>query len=268
MTLLHCFDGFIEDATELLVFVLHSGRLKYLVDRKWHQSPTSWTPDTPLFRIKICGITTPEDALAAVRADVDALGLNFYPHSKRYLSVEDAMGVVRVIPSQVTRVGVFVNASLDQINAASQMLALDWIQLHGNESPEFISQLPAGVPLIRACRMDRHGLQTVLDDLRLCQKAGRVPDAVLIDAQVAGAYGGTGIQADWAALVGWRNVFGSIPLVLAGGLNSDNVAAAINQVDPVAVDTASGVESVPGRKDPECMRQFVAAARSCLRVEG
>lgn len=217
-----------------------------------------------MFHIKICGITNPEDALAAARAGADALGFNFYPGSRRYLSIQDATDVVRVIPPQVARVGVFVNARAEQIVAAVERLALDWIQLHGNESPEYVSSLPVEVPLIRVCRVGRRGLPAVVDDLRLCREAGRVPDAVLIDAQVTGEYGGTGTQADWAALVGWRSALKSVPLVLAGGLEPGNVAAAIGLVAPVAVDTASGVESAPGRKDRKRMRQFVVAAQGCL----
>jgi len=214
-----------------------------------------------MFHIKICGITNPEDALAAVHAGADALGLNFYPDSRRYLPVEEAAEVVCVIPSQVARVGVFVNASTEQIVSAVSRLALDWVQLHGNETPEFPSRMPSEIPLMRACRMGPRGLADVVDDLRRCREAGRVPDAVLIDARVPGEYGGTGARADWQALAGWRDVLGTIPLVLAGGLEPGNVAEAIVRVAPVAVDTASGVESTPGRKDRQRMRQFVMAVR-------
>ncbi len=217
-----------------------------------------------MFHIKICGITNPEDAVAASHAGADALGFNFYPGSKRYLTLQNAVDVVRVVPTRVARVGVFVDARAEQIVAAVERLALDWVQLHGNEPPEFVSCIPAEVLLMRACRMGPQGLPDVEEDLRRCRAAGRVPDAVLIDAQVAGEYGGTGMQADWEALVDWRSKLESVPLVLAGGLKPENVAVAIGLVAPAAVDTASGVESAPGRKDPQCMQQFVAAARAAV----
>jgi phosphoribosylanthranilate isomerase len=218
-----------------------------------------------MFQIKICGIKNPADALAAIDAGVDALGLNFYPPSKRYLSIKDAVGVVDVIPPQVARVGVFVNAPRAQISQAIEMLSLDWVQLHGSETPEFLACLPASIRLIRACRTGKGGLSAVVDDLHRCREAGRVPDAVLIDALVAGEFGGTGAQADWDSFMDWENVIGPIPLILAGGLEAGNVIAAIDQVAPTGVDTASGVESSPGCKDPERMRQFVTAARYALK---
>ena len=127
-----------------------------------------------MFRIKICGITTPEDALAASDAGAEALGLNFYPQSKRYVTSEQAKQIAAVIPSGVDRVGVFVNASREMIARAIDSCALDWVQLHGSEGPEFIAALPPDVQVLWAFRQHVLGLEGIAADLHRCQELGRL----------------------------------------------------------------------------------------------
>lgn len=216
------------------------------------------------FRIKICGVTKAEDARAAVEAGSDAIGLNFYPESSRYLELRDAFGIHRhTLGSEVDRVGVFVNAEDTWVRERIYDVHLDAIQLHGDEPPEFLSQLP-DFPIIRARRMDERGVAALAEDLAACEAAGRLPDAVLVDAMTPGRYGGTGETVSWAGLADYRKWLGDVPLILAGGLTPDNVAEAIRMVRPAGVDVASGVESSPGVKDHEKIRRFVDAARDAF----
>jgi len=240
-----------------------------------------------MFRIKICGITRPEDALAVASSGADAIGLNFCQQSPRFVSADRARKIAAATGGSLAKVGVFANATSGEIDRLCGAVGLDWVQLHGDEPPELLSELGAQ-KILRAFRLDDRGLGPIADYLDACRVAGRMPDAVLVDAHVAGQYGGTGRTVDWQALTNsnrdpaatesasrlaigdrpadgvdskWRR---GLPLVLAGGLTPDNVAEAIRTVRPDAVDTASGVESAPGLKDPDRCKRFIAAAREAL----
>lgn len=225
-------------------------------------------PASP-FQAKICGITRAIDLIEAVNAGADAVGLNFYPKSSRYLSAErrdelfDVLGKTEKLPftlnSPLQTVGVFVNATVGEIQARVDDCLLSAIQLHGDEPPEFLAQLPQ-LPIVRARRLDEQGLAPIAADIEACRRAGRVPDAVLVDALTPGQYGGTGETLTWAELVDHSKFLGEMPLILAGGLTPENVGDAIRTVRPMGVDTASGVESAPGVKDHEKVKQFVDAA--------
>ncbi len=200
-------------------------------------------------RVKVCGITRREDALAAVEAGVDAIGLVFYPPSPRCVSVEQAAAIVRELPPFVTSVGLFVNADAETIAEVVGEVQIDLIQFHGNECPDYCATHAR--PWIRALRMK--------DDIDLAAEAARFADArgLLLDAYRPGVPGGTGETFDWsripAALAG--------RIVLAGGLDPDNVEQAVRQVRPFAVDVSGGVEAAPGIKDSDKMRRFVQAVR-------
>jgi phosphoribosylanthranilate isomerase len=216
-----------------------------------------------MFRIKICGITRPEDALAALAAGADAVGLNFYPQSARFVGQEQARRIAAAVPAGVARVGVFVNAAADEILQTFDRTPLDLIQLHGDEPPELLCRL-RDRPIVRVFRVGSGGLAAALEYLDRCRQLGAVPRVVLADAEAGRAYGGTGELADWSALGGYPAADWHPPLILAGGLTPENVAEAICSVRPAGVDTASGVESSPGVKDAELMKRFVEAARNAL----
>lgn len=216
-----------------------------------------------MFRIKICGITTVEDAQLTADAGADAIGLNFYAKSPRAIGLEQAQAIARVLPSTVVKVGLFVNASVEQIVHSFEAVPLDLIQLHGDEPPELLAAL-AGRPILRAFRLTEAGLSPVAAYLAACRQLGCTPHAVLLDAYRPGHYGGTGETADWSAAASYVAEATPPPLVLAGGLTSENVAEAIRRVRPTAVDTASGVEAKPGRKDPARLRAFIQAARQAF----
>ncbi len=224
-----------------------------------------------MFHIKICGITTVEDARLVALAGADAIGLNFFPPSPRFIEVSTARQIIKGLPSHVKKVGLFVNATHEQISEIAQELSLDLIQLHGDEPPEFLR--PIELPIMKAFRIDERGLQPVVDFVIECRALGRVPKLCLLDAFKTGQYGGTGVMLDWKKLateisaLSLQTAIDSHlfpPLILSGGLNSSNVAEAILTVRPVGVDTASGVESSPGRKDPTLVQAFVSSAKSAL----
>ncbi len=219
----------------------------------------------PPFRIKICGVTTAADAAMVARAGADAVGLNFYPQSKRYVTPENAAAIVVALPAGIVTVGVFVNASLDEIAQTLKRAPVDAIQLHGDEPPEFLKQL-AVRPIIRALRFGNDGGQAMDRFIDRCRELSYTPDSLLIDSYTAGEYGGTGATADWDAILQWKTQRAILPpLVLAGGLTPVNVAAAIRTVRPSAVDTASGVESSIGVKDERLVYEFVAQAQRAFK---
>jgi phosphoribosylanthranilate isomerase len=212
-----------------------------------------------VFQIKICGIRYPEDLPQIAAAGADAVGLNFYPLSKRYLAPDDAAAVAAAVPKGVARVGVFVNASAREMLAAAERYGLDYLQLHGDEPPQQLAELRAW-PVIKAFRFGQ-GWTPIEQYLADCKRYGAQPVAVLIDAPgTGGSYGGTGTLANWQALVDWRSHI-NLPLILAGGLTPVNVAEAMKIVRPSAVDTASGVESVDCHKCAVATRNFVASAQ-------
>lgn len=220
-----------------------------------------------MFTIKICGVTTVDDARAVAAAGADAIGINFYAHSPRFVPLERAQHVAAVIPRGVVRVGLFVNAPAEAVCGAFDALGLDLIQLHGDEPPEFLAGLGAR-PVMRAFRVGSEGVKPVAAYLERCRELGTLPALALVDARRPGQYGGTGQTADWDALANERAMLGDVPLVLAGGLTPENVATAIYRVRPTAVDTASGVETKPGHKDADAVRRFVAAAREAFANVG
>lgn len=202
--------------------------------------------------IKICGVTTPEDARFALDCGADALGLNFYPKSPRFLTPERAEELIRALPAFATTVGVFVTDSAAMIRTTATRFGLRAVQTY-SDAPIAVDFFPAAqIPAFRV--KDAETLATV----RHCVKIVR-PAAILIDSYVVGELGGTGHRAPWELLAGFD---AGVPLILAGGLTPDNVAEAIRVVRPWGVDVASGVESAPGRKDPGRVRAFVQAVRS------
>jgi phosphoribosylanthranilate isomerase len=200
-------------------------------------------------KIKICGIKTISDALAAMDAGADLIGFNFYPKSPRYIEVgrcRDIMSVMRKY-GHMTYVGVFVNASVATICSTMETLGLSLAQLHGDETPEMLAVLNG-----KAFKAFR-GVPPSLDGF-----VREEAPALLVDASVKGAYGGTGVIADWDRAAELARQY---PLLLAGGLTPENVSEAVSQVQPWGVDVASGVESAPGEKDAGKMKAFVQAAR-------
>jgi phosphoribosylanthranilate isomerase len=183
------------------------------------------------------------------------------------LPLERAQHVAAIVPKGVLKVGLFVNAPAEAICGAYDALGLGLIQLHGDEPPEFLTELGMR-PVMRAFRVGNDGLKPVADYLERCRVLGAPPALVLLDAHRDGQYGGTGTKADWDRIANERELLGDVPLVLAGGLTPDNVAQAIYRVRPAAVDTASGVETSPGNKDGDAVRRFVAAARDAFEQLG
>lgn len=205
--------------------------------------------------VKICGLTTLEDTLAAIDFGADYLGFNFYAQSPRYLSYEKAKRIFEEIPPNIPKVGVFVNEEYENIVDLSQLLGLDYLQFHGDESPEFCNQM--GYPWWKAIRLE--------NDADLEKITQYESECILIDAFVRGQYGGTGEKPDWDLAKRVKNMGKKI--FLAGGLNPENVALAIATVQPYAVDVASGVESKPGKKDLKKMEDFISKAKhSHLRL--
>ena len=219
-----------------------------------------------MFQVKICGITSVEDARAVAEAGADAIGLNFYEPSPRYVDMKQAECILATLPDRVVKVGVFVNSSVQKVIHTFDKLRLDVIQLHGDEPPPMLGLL-GGRPVVRAFRCRESGLEPVTDYLAKCRDLGCLPDAVLLDAYYPGRYGGTGHLVDWDMIGPSRGQFGDTKLVLAGGLNAANVRQAIVTVRPLAVDIASGVEFGPGVKDHEQVRAFVAAAKAAFDHE-
>ena len=200
--------------------------------------------------VKICGITNSEDAEAAVNAGANALGFIFYPRSPRAVTLTQASSICRTLPGHVARVGVFVNASPNEVHEASAVCGLNILQFHGDESPEYCGQF--GLMTMKAFRVrDRETLATL---------PRFATHAWLLDAYNPVQLGGSGETFDWQLAVA-ANQLGR-PIFLAGGLTPENVAQAIQQVKPFGVDVSSGVEIAPGRKDHERIRAFVAASKS------
>ena len=223
-----------------------------------------------MFRIKICGVTNVHDAIAAVDAGADAIGLNFYEKSSRYIDESQSITIDEALPETCLRVGVFVNSTLERIcRLCRDRPDAYWMaQLHGDESLELIRNVYAQRDVVQVIRL-RSGerpidISSALEEY--VSVTGRRPHAILLDAATTDSYGGTGLTLSWpraaqyrAQLDGWN-----ISLILAGGLTPDNVAEAIRIVRPHGVDVASGVESAPGKKDPIKVRDFIAAARAAL----
>lgn len=208
-------------------------------------------------RIKICGMTRPEDARAATDCGADAIGMIFYAGSARAVTVDQAAGVAAVVPPFVTIVALFVNEPATSIRRILDNVPVDLIQFHGDESADFCQQF--GRPWIKALRV-----KPSLDIAGECARFSSAR-AVLLDAWQQDEPGGTGKTFDW----GLAPQDLSLPLVLAGGLDESNVGEAISTLHPGAVDVCSGVERSPGIKDAHKIRRFIAAVRAAdLEMEG
>ncbi|MGQ0555271.1 MAG: phosphoribosylanthranilate isomerase [Nitrospiraceae bacterium] len=203
-------------------------------------------------KIKICGITSVEDADVAVKAGADALGFVMYPKSPRWVEPTVARSIIAGLPPFVLPVGVFVNEEADRVRALMDECGFALAQLHGDESALYCQNL--GRPALKALRLKDRGTF-----LALAEFQGRANvRGVLIDAFSDQAYGGTGQTVDWTLA---QEAARSIPIILAGGLTPTNVAEAIAQVRPYGVDVSSGVEQSPGKKDPNKVKGFIQAAR-------
>lgn len=203
-----------------------------------------------MVRIKICGITNPEDARLASELGADALGFIFHAASPRRVAAEAARQIIRQLPPFVLSVGVFVDEEAAVVRDLAARVGLDWVQLHGRESPEYCRSL--GLRVLKGLRIEAESSLGALAEYR------DAVQAFLLDTYKAGQAGGTGETFDWQ-LARRAQAFGAI--VLAGGLTPANVAQAIEVARPQAVDVASGVEAAPGKKDPEKLRDFFAAVR-------
>jgi phosphoribosylanthranilate isomerase len=201
-----------------------------------------------MIRVKICGITRLEDALHAVRSGADALGFVFHEASPRNISPEQAASIISALPPFVQAVGLFVNANCEFVNATADLCRLDLIQLHGDEPPEYCGLITRRV--IKAFRVKEITCIEPIGNYRV--------SGILLDAFSPKAYGGTGLTFNWEIALA-AGKFG--PVILAGGLNPDNVRLAVEKVAPYGVDVSSGVETAPGRKDPEKVKEFIRLAK-------
>ncbi len=201
-------------------------------------------------QVKICGITNQEDALAAAQCGSAALGFIFYPPSPRYIKPEDAKIIIGSLPDKLVKIGVFVNEKPQEIKRVMEYCALDMIQLHGDESPEYCRQFPAAV-IIKAIELKNNDdvIRTLDYDVA----------AILVDNRHAGLYGGTGKKSNWDLACRIKD---KKPLILSGGLNADNIAEALKSVAPAALDINSGVEKSPGIKDHKKLAQIFDIIRT------
>jgi phosphoribosylanthranilate isomerase len=196
-----------------------------------------------IVKVKICGLTSYRDAAAAIDFGADLLGFNFYPGSPRYLTLEQASGIINRLPAFANVVGLFVNAPLDQIQETINQCQLDWVQLHGDEDTRFCQSLSSiNVKTMKAIR--------VKDKTDIARVNDYFTDAILLDAFHPEKYGGTGLTFDW-------NVIGNIDkrIFLAGGINPENAVKAV-QLGIYGIDVCSGVESSPGKKDRKKMKKL------------
>jgi phosphoribosylanthranilate isomerase len=200
--------------------------------------------------VKICGITNSDDGLAAAEAGADAIGLMFFEQSPRNVSLQTASEIANRLPPYIIKVGVFVNPSEEMVMRAISECGLNILQFHGEETPDFCQLFP--VMTIKAFRVKNAESLTALPDYQT--------DAWLLDAYVADKLGGTGAKFNWELAITAQKL--GRPIFLAGGLTPENVADAVRQVQPYAVDVSSGVESAPGKKDHAKVRAFIAAAKS------
>jgi len=207
-----------------------------------------WVP-----KVKICGITNAEDAAIAVSAGVDALGFVFYRKSPRYIEPPLAKRIIAALPPLITPVGVFVNEELKVVRDLMDGCGLALAQLHGDETAAYCQEL--GRPVLKAIRVKDRG-----SFLALAEFQGRAGvRGFIVDTYSQEAYGGTGQPMDWSLAA---EASKAASILLAGGLTPDNVAQAIQAVRPYGVDVSSGVESIPGEKDPRKVRAFVQAVRN------
>ena len=202
-------------------------------------------------RVKICGITTVEDCSMAVRAGADAIGLIFYKKSARFLEMLKAREIMRVMPPFVSSVALFVDPQPDQVSDVIQSVQPDLLQFHGNESVEFCEQFEKNY--IKAIRVHKN-----IDLIQLSEYYSSAK-GLLLDSFVEGEKGGTGVTFDWDLIPEGL----SCPIILAGGLNPNNVGMAISKVKPWAVDVSSGIEASPGVKDINKIKAFFQGVKRC-----
>jgi phosphoribosylanthranilate isomerase len=207
-----------------------------------------------MLRVKICGLTTPQDAEAAIEFGADALGFNFFPGSKRYVRIETAGDWIAALPDDVEKVGILVNPSWKEAKAVAGTAGITALQLHGAETPEFCRRLmEEGIRFEKALPVtDAHSVANVPNFFTR---------TLLLDSGGMGDYGGTGQTFPWEIARDFVQANPSLRVVLAGGLTPENVADAVAMVRPFGVDVTSGVESSPGRKNHGRLRTFIAAAR-------
>lgn len=201
-------------------------------------------------KIKICGITNKQDAVAAAELGVDMMGFVFYPKSKRYIDPVIAEDIINELPAGIEKVGVFVDAPKEDIIRIAEDARLTMFQFHGNETPDFCGLFRDRHKIIKAFRLKTEKDLEKINDYNV--------DFVLLDTYKADLKGGTGTVFNWKMLEGFEILR---PMILSGGLNPDNVSAAISQVAPYGVDVSSGIESAPGKKDIILMKKFVENVR-------
>ena len=208
-------------------------------------------------KVKICGVRTVEEAMAAVDAGADALGFNFWPQSARYAEPKSVREIIKRVSPIACTVGVFVNEEAKRIVEIASELGLNAVQLLGDESPGFCDQL-GSVKTIKAIRVGQDFNPSLIGQYRV--------DMVLLDSSIQGSYGGTGRRFDWQIAIDAKRL---APIILAGGLTTENVWDAITQVRPAAIDVCSGVEAEPGRKDLEKLTRFMdIVARANASIAG
>jgi len=201
-------------------------------------------------RVKVCGTTNADDAMLAAELGVDALGFIFFPKSPRNIAFGDAAAIIRNLPIFIDRVGVFVNPTLEMIRDGVST-GLSVLQLHGTEPPELCRELKRINPGCRIIKAFRVGAQTQAAEFT---PYASVVDAYLLDTYVKGSEGGTGLVFDWSII---KKLDLQLPFLLAGGLNVDNINEAVCTVKPYAVDVNSGIESSPGKKNHNALRQLM-----------
>ena len=201
-------------------------------------------------QVKICGITNQQDVLAATQCGAAALGFIFYPSSPRYIKPDNVKKIIRAVPDHVVKVGVFVNEKPEEIKRVMEYCALDMIQLHGDETPEYCRQFPEFL-IVKAMELKTD------DDIH--RALDYDVSAILVDARDAGLYGGTGKQSNWDLACRLQN---KRHLILSGGLNEENVSEALRTVAPAALDINSGVEVSPGKKDHRKILQLFDVIRA------
>ena len=206
-----------------------------------------------MVKVKICGITNLEDALTATEAGTDALGFILYSKSKRFIKAKDVRKITLKLPPFILKVGVFVNEDPRNVLEILSYAHLDFAQLHGDETPEECEYVGAH----RVIKVFR--LKEVSEVEKIKPYIGKIR-AILLDTYSKDSYGGTGKTFNWEIAMAVKERF-DIPVILSGGLNPENVAKAIREVNPYAVDVSSGVETEPGKKDKEKVFQFVKVAK-------
>ena len=206
-----------------------------------------------MLRIKICGLTTPQDALAAIEFGADALGFNFFPGSKRFVGSDAPW--IGDLPGSVEKLAVMVNPSFEEARSIACMAGISALQLHGAETPEFCRRLrEAGIRFEKALPVASRDSLTKVPDFST--------DTVLLDSSLAGEFGGSGRTFPWQIARSFVATHPDLRVVLAGGLTPGNVAAAVAAVRPFGIDVTTGVEASPGHKDYARMQAFISAARA------